>query len=185
MGFLCCLGSYVAATLIPSVSDRRLLRSARKEFESPQHMTPDSIVNRLLSVVRSRTDKSLFIIPSSGLSRDMGPVGRCSGLPGLRQAFPGPGGADPGYVEHRPVSGAGVRKLVAARCAPFRKFAPLRLARPTPARTVQAAIFGKCAATFRVLPDDSIYVCPETSTRHDPPRLAARHIESQRTAQPG
>ena len=45
--------------------------------------------------------------------RDMGPVGRCSGLPGLRQAFPGPGGADPGYVEHRPVSGAGVPK---ARC---------------------------------------------------------------------
>ena len=42
-------------------------------------------------------------------SRDMGPVGRCSGLPGLRQAFPGPGGADPGYVEHRPGSGAGVR----------------------------------------------------------------------------
>ena len=42
-------------------------------------------------------------------SRDMGPVGRCSGLPGLRQAFPGTGGADPGYVEHRPGSGAGVR----------------------------------------------------------------------------
>ena len=37
-----------------------------------------------------------------------GTGGRCSGLPGLRQAFPGPGGADPGYVEHRPVSGAGV-----------------------------------------------------------------------------
>ena len=57
-------------------------------------------------------------------SWDMGPVGRCSGLPGLRQAFPGPGGADPGYVEHRPVSGAGVRKLVAARYARFREFAP-------------------------------------------------------------
>ena len=69
-------------------------------------------------------------------SRDMGPVGGCSDLPGLRQAFPGPGGADPGYVEHRPVSGAGVRKLVAARYARFREFAPLRLARPTPAGTV-------------------------------------------------
>ena len=64
-------------------------------------------------------------------SWDMGSVGRCSGLPGLRQAFPGPGGAYPGYVEHRPVSGAGVRKLVAARCARFREFAPLRLARLT------------------------------------------------------
>ena len=106
-------------------------------------------------------------------SRDMGPVGRCSGLPGLRQAFPGPGGADPGYVEHRPVSGAGVRKLVAARYARFREFAPLRLARPTPAGTVQAAILGKCVATFHVLPDDSLddtlYVCPATWTRHDPP----------------
>ena len=40
------------------------------------------------------------------------------------------------------VSGAGVRKLVAARHARFREFAPLRLARPTPAGTVQAAIFG-------------------------------------------
>ena len=58
-------------------------------------------------------------------------MGRCSGLPGLRQAFPGPGGADPGYVEHRPVCGAGVRKLVAARYARFREFAPLRLARLT------------------------------------------------------
>ena len=47
--------------------------------------------------------------PRASQSRDMGPVGRCSGLPGLRQAFPGPGGADPGYVEHRPGSGAGVR----------------------------------------------------------------------------
>ena len=64
-------------------------------------------------------------------SRDMGPMGKCSGLPGLRQAFPGPGGADPGYVEHGPVSGAGVRKLVAARCARFREFAPLSLARLT------------------------------------------------------
>ena len=66
-----------------------------------------------------------------GESWHMGPLGRCSGLPGLRQAFPGPGGADPGYVEHRPVSGAGVRKLVAARYARFREFAPLRLARLT------------------------------------------------------
>ena len=120
-----------------------------------------------------------------GQSWDMGPVGRCSGLPGLRQAFPGPGGADPGYVEHRPVSGAGVRKLVAVRYACFREFAPLRLARPTRAGTVQGVIFGKCVATYRVLSDDSIYVCPATWTRHDPPRLAARHIESQRTAQPG
>ena len=66
-----------------------------------------------------------------GESRDMGPVGRCSDVPGLRQAFPGPGGADPGYVEHRPVCDAGVRKLFAARCARFRNFAPLRLARLT------------------------------------------------------
>ena len=66
-----------------------------------------------------------------GQSRDMGPVGRFSDVPGLRQAFPGPGGADPGYVEHRPVSGAGVRMLIAARCARFREFAPLRLARLT------------------------------------------------------
>ena len=64
-------------------------------------------------------------------SRDMGPVGRCGDVPGLRQAFPRPGGTDPGYVEHRPGSGAGVRKLVAARCARFREFAPLRLARLT------------------------------------------------------
>ena len=82
-------------------------------------------------------------------SWDMGPVGRCSGLPGLRQAFPGPGGADPGYVEHRPVSGAGARKLVAARYARFREFAPLRLARPPPAGTVRAAIFGKWSRCFR------------------------------------
>ena len=121
-------------------------------------------------------------------SRDMGPLGRCSGLPGLRQAFPGPGGADPGYVEHRPVSGAGVRKLVAARCARFREFAPLRLARPTPARTVQAAILGKCVATFHVLPDDSLddtqYVCPATWTRHDPPASRCGP-QSQGTAKPG
>ena len=128
------------------------------------------------------------IIPSSGLLRDMGPVGRCRGLPGLRQAFPGPGGADPGYVEHRPVSGAGVRKLVAARYACFREFAPLRLARSTPARTVQAAIFGKCVATFHVLPDDSLddtqYVCPATWTRHDPPASRCGP-QSQGTAKPG
>ena len=43
LGGLCCLGSYVAATLIPSVSDRRLLRSARKEFESPQHIPVRSV----------------------------------------------------------------------------------------------------------------------------------------------
>ena len=47
-------------------------------------------------------------------SRDMGPVGRCSGLPGLRQA-----------------------------CTAHRRTVP--------------AIFGKCVATFRVLPADSIY----------------------------
>ena len=64
-------------------------------------------------------------------SRELGAMGRCRDVPGLCQAFPGPSGADPGYVEHRPVSGAGVRKLVAARCARFREFAPLRLARLT------------------------------------------------------
>ena len=121
-------------------------------------------------------------------SWDMGPVGRCRGLPGLRQAFPGPGGADPGYVEHRPVSGAGARKLVTARYARFREFAPLRLARPTPAAIVQAAIFGKCVATFRVLPDDSLeatlYVCPATWTRHDPPASRCGP-QSQGTAKPG
>ena len=107
-------------------------------------------------------------------SWDMGPLGGCSGLPGLRQTFPRPGGADPGYVEHRPVSGAGVRKLVAARYARFREFAPLRLARPTPAGTVQAAIFGKCVATFRVPPDDSIYVYPATWSRHGQGRQRRR-----------
>ena len=53
------------------------------------------------------------------------------------------GGADPGYVEHRLVSGAGVRKLVAARYARFRGFAPLRLARPTPAGTVPGRHIGE------------------------------------------
>ena len=92
--------------------------------------------------------------PPASQSWDMGPVGRCSGLPGLRQAFPGPGGADPGYVGHRPVSGAGVRKLVSARYARFREFAPLRHCAAHPQEPSKPPYCGKCVATFHVLPDD-------------------------------
>ena len=167
---------------------RRRARRLCSDCGAPSHGASRCPPCARRSWARSGEHRGLPVLPprvtvneiATGVeSRDMGPVGRCGDVPGLRQAFPGTGGTDPGYVEHRPVSGAGVRKLVAARCARFREFAPLRLARLTLARTVQTAIFGKCVATFRVLPEDSIYVCPATWTRHDPPRLAARHTESE------
>ena len=137
---------------------RQTLKKKGEEFKKPTALRPAASTKALYRLCRTvpgrvpvssvrppvlgafgRASRSAGSATSSyghrdrhgGQSRDMGPVGRCSGLPGLRQAFPGPGGADPGYVEHRPVCGAGVRKLVAARCATFREFAPLRLARLT------------------------------------------------------
>ena len=103
-------------------------------------------------------------------SWDMGPLGGCSGLPGLRQTFPRPGGADPGYVEHRPVSGAGVRKLVAARYARFREFAPLR----GPLRQEQSkAPYGgirRGFTCFPTTPQTTPYICARQPVLRRPRR---------------
>ena len=93
-----------------------------------------------------------------GESWHMGPLGRFSDVPGLRQAFPGPGGADPGYVEHRPVSGAGVRKLVAARHARFREicaFAPCAAHRHEPSKPPYLGNASRRFACFPTTP----YMC--------------------------
>ena len=91
-------------------------------------------------------------------SRDMGPVGRCSDVPGLRQAFPRPSGADPGYVEHRPVSGAGVPK---ARCRTLRTlpgicaFAPCAAHRHEPSKPPNLGNASRRFACFPTTP----YMC--------------------------